>query len=82
MLFAASYLPADVSWQKTSLRHSVGGTSGYSALPDPPSPASWTPAGDWYPETLSYLNKVDRIRAVLVKHGRKDFYKHTQSNMS
>lgn len=69
------YLPADVSWQKTFLRHSVGGTSGCSASPDPPSPASWMPAGDWYPGTLSYLNTEDRIREVLVKHGSKDFYK-------
>lgn len=74
------YLPADVSWQKTSLRHSAGGTSGCSASPDPPSLASWTPAGDWYPGTLSYLNTEDRIREALVRHGSKDFYKRANQH--
>lgn len=76
------YLPADVSWQKTSLRHSVGGTSGCSAAPDPPSPASWTRGGDSCPGMLSYLNTEDRIREALVRHGSKGFYTHAQTNTS
>lgn len=78
--FLWHYLPADVSWQKTSLRRSGGGTSGCSASPDPPSPASWTPAADWYPGTLSYLNKEDRIREALVRYGSKNFYTHIQTH--